>query len=135
MKHGVRALLPLLLFTAACHGESTGPLDVGVHGRYTLRTMNGDPLPATYTEIPNYKLEFMGGIVTLKEDGTFTDSTDIRRTDGGTVRRIMDVATGEWTQVLDTVKLHSSRGERYQMTAGDRKLEQKLGGFILVYRR
>lgn len=120
---------------AACIEDSTGPIEVPVPGRYVLKTMDGSPVPAVFTDITNFRLEFMGGVVTLKDDGTFTDSTDIRRTESGAVRRYTDVAAGTWAQVADTVKLSSTRNERYQMTVNSRELHQTLGARLLIYRK
>ena len=133
MKLAAIFLVPLLL--AGCHGDTAAPGPVSVPGRYTLKTLNGDPVPAVFTETAALRLEFMKGVVTLNDDGTFTDSTELRRTEKQVVRRTIDVAQGSWRQVGDSIKLSSTRGERYSMMIGERSLEQKLGFTILIYRR
>ena len=106
-----------------------------VHGRYVLRTLDDQPVPATYADQPNFKLEFMRGVVVLREDLSFTDSTEIRRTENQIARRTVDVAEGSYTRAGNTINLSSTRGERYSMTFGGRTLTQSLGGVTLTYRK
>jgi hypothetical protein len=77
----------------------------------------------------------MKGVVTLHPNLEFFDSTDIRRTEGTLVRRVMDVAHGTFVQTGAQISLSSTRGERYTMTFDQRTLTQSLAGSVLVYRR
>jgi hypothetical protein len=120
---------------AACQEDNTAPVETTVYGRYVLRTLDGDVVPAVFTDATNFKIEIMKGVVTLNTDHTFTDSTDVRRTEGTLVRRVIDVAAGTFAQNGGVVTFSSTRGERYTMTFADRTLTQNLGGSILVYRR
>ena len=97
--------------------------------------MDGEPVPHVYTEVTNFKLEFVGGSLTLREDNTFSDSTDLRRTENQVAHRVIDVAEGNWVQAGDTLKLNSTRGEHYFMLFSAQSLTQNLGGRILLYRR
>jgi hypothetical protein len=124
-----------VLLLAACQSDSTAPVETTVYGRYVLRTLDGDAVPAVFTDATNFKLEIMKGVVTLNQDHTFTDSTDVRRTEGTLVRRVVDVAAGTFEHNGAVITLSSTRGERYTMTFSDRTLTQNLGGSILVYRR
>ena len=136
-------LLAMLLITTACNDETTGVKD-DRFGRYTLRTMNGRPVPAIQNETANGRLEFLSGALRLNADNTFTDSTEIRVTPmfrgsplpGGEIRHTYDVAWGLHRISGDTVYLSSIRGERYFMVfqaAGS--LRQQLAGTDLQYRR
>src|SRR5262245_27263226 len=102
---------------AACYGETSAPESFTLHGRYTLRTVDDEALPAVMADQPNLRIEFMRGVVTLNQDLSFTDSTEVRRTEGSFVRRVIDVAAGTYTQAGDVVNLSSTRGEHYSMTA------------------
>jgi hypothetical protein len=134
MKRAVM-MIALLLATGACFHDSMAPNPPTIHGRWRLRTMDGEPLPYVYAEVTNFKLEFVSGSLTLREDNTFSDSTDLRRTEYQIARRIIDVAEGNWTQVADTIKLNSTRGEHYFMVFSEQTLKQDLGGKILLYKR
>lgn len=124
-------LFPLL----GCYSDSAAPVPVTVPGRYVLRTLDDQPLPAVYADQPNFRLEFIRGVVTLQKDLSFTDSTEIRRTENQLARRVVDVAEGTYTRDGVNVNLSSTRGERYTMTFGGRTLTQRLGGATLVYHK
>lgn len=120
---------------AGCQVDHTAPEPVSVYGRYTLKTMNGQRVPAVFSSSPNFKIEFMRGMITLHQNQEFYDSTDIRRTEGTLVRRVMDVAQGTFVQNGAVISLSSTRGERYTVTFDQGTLTQNLAGSILVYRR
>ena len=123
---------PLLLI--GCYEEVGGPAPT-IFGRYSLRTVDGEAVPVILTDIPNFKVEIMTGTIFLNADNTFTDSTEIRRTDGQVARIVTDVAHGSFVHNGATIDLNSTRGEHYSMTLADRTLTQNLGGNILLYRR
>ena len=77
-RHG---LVLLLIIATGCYVDGAAPLPETTDGRYTLRTVDDLPLPAIITDIPNFKVEFIRGIVTLEPDMSFTDSTEVRRTE------------------------------------------------------
>jgi hypothetical protein len=128
-------LIALLALSPGCYSDSAAPAPTTVHGRYTLRTLNSEPVPAVFTEQSNLKLEFIRGVITLQPDLTFTDSTEIRRTENALVRRLIDVAEGTYTRDGAVVSLSSSRGEHYEVTFGGHTLTQNLAGVVLLYRR
>ena len=128
-------LFLLLGLSIGCYSDSAAPTPSTVQGRYTLRTLDDRPLPAVFTEVSNLKLEFMRGVITLQPDLTFTDSTEMRRTENALARRIIDVAEGTYTRNGNVISLSSSRGEHYEVTFGGQTLTQDLAGVILIYRR
>ena len=128
------ALLAVTL-TAACFHDSTAPIPGTIHGRWVLKSMDGAPVPQIYAEVSNFRLEIVRGTLVLNEDNTFSDTTDLRRTENQLLRRVIDVAEGTFAQVGDTIKLSSTRGEKYFMIFAEQSLRQNLGGRILLYRR
>ncbi|MGH7467273.1 MAG: hypothetical protein ACRENP_04735 [Longimicrobiales bacterium] len=131
----VGRLFLLLVGLTGCYSDSAAPTATTVHGRYLLRTIDERPIPAVFTEQANLKLEFMRGVITLQADLTFTDSTEIRRTENQLVRRVIDVAEGTYTHNQDVINLRSTRGENYNVSFFGQSLTQNLAGIILVYRR
>jgi hypothetical protein len=131
------------LAVAACGGDSTAPQD-SVYARYTLNTIDGRRVPTIFQETASGRLEFLSGALRLKEDGTFTDSTEIRVTpmfhgeplQGGEVIHRYDVAWGLHRLSGDTVYLSSVRGEQYFMVVqASGSLSQELAAAVLTYRR
>ena len=136
MNRKSQLLLTILgvLLLAGCYEEVGGPSPT-IFGRYSLRTVDGEAVPVILTDIPNFKVEIMTGTIFLNADNTFTDSTEVRRTDGQVARIVTDVAHGSFVRTGDTIDLNSTRGEHYSMTIADRTLTQNLGGNILLYRK
>lgn len=128
--------LAMLLTTLACgddDGISPGPSHVG---RYVLRTINGDPLPAFVTENVVARVEFRGGAVRLNADSTYTDSTHVTFTERTGVREVTDVSRGTYFVRGDSVFFDSTRGELYHMVfLHQTSLRQDLAGSVLIYSR
>jgi len=129
------ALLVTILVSGGCFHDSMAPIPGTLYGRWVLKSMDGAPVPQVYAEVTNFKLEIVRGTLVLNEDNTFSDTTDLRRTENQLLRRVIDVAEGTYTQVADTIKLSSTRGEKYFMIFADQGLKQNLGGKILLYKR
>ena len=128
-------MLVVILAAVGCFHDSTAPIPVSIHGRWLLKSMDGAPVPQVYAEVTNFKVEIVRGTLVLREDNTFADTTDLRRTENQVLRRVIDVAEGTFVQAGDTVKLTSTRGERYFMIFANQSLTQNLGGRILLYKR
>jgi len=69
---------------AACGGDSSTSPGV-VTGSYSLRTINGSPLPYTLIQIGADKIEITADVIILNEGGTFTETTSERTTENGVV--------------------------------------------------
>ncbi|HEY0305980.1 MAG TPA: hypothetical protein VGC44_13500 [Longimicrobiales bacterium] len=128
--------LALLLILPACV-DTTAPQEDHV-GRYTLRRINGAAPPGAVLESSVARLDFLSGILHLRADLSFVDSTRLKVTPlrGGEVQTVTDVAAGTYRISNDTLHLQSTRGEEYHMvrqTAGS--LVQDLSGVILIYRK
>ena len=104
------ALGALTLFGTAC-GDDDDPAGPGsITGTYTLSTINGQGLPRTVYEGDDlgfyYKLEFMSGTLTLNSNGTFTDATTIRETEGDAAPETRTETTnGTYTRNGNTLTL------------------------------
>ena len=135
-KTNFAALIAASLLAPSCVNDAISPTEARL-GRYTLRTINGDVVPALVFENNSARLEFESGALRLNRDNSFTDSTDVFvafRT--GEIRRTTDVAAGIYRFAGDTVYFDSTRGEHYFMVfqiAGS--LTQELAGARLVYRK
>ena len=84
MRRAALVLATVLPLTLGGCGDSTGP-GSAVAGTYTLRSINGDPVPATYDESPDFRDEILSGFVRLNANGTFSASHTQRLTVGTTV--------------------------------------------------
>jgi len=119
---------------AAC-GDSTGPDSDDLVGSYDLITIDGASLPVIVEQIGEDKAEITMGTVTLDEDGTFGDVTELRITEGGVVTTEVVSTQGTWTVSGSTVTFVPNDGSgNYTMTwDGQLRLTQLFQGFTLVY--
>ena len=140
MAHFLRSTLRagvIAVALAACSGDSTGPDTDDLVGTYDLLTIDGASLPVIVDQIGEDKAEITMGTVTLDEDGTFGDATELRITEGGVVTTEVQSTQGTWTVSGSTVTFVPNDGSgNYSMTwNGQLRLTQIFQGFTLVYER
>ena len=116
-------MLALASTMAACSIDSTGP-NGSVEGTYTLRTINGQPLPYTFSS----GLRLTSDRLTLYRDGTYEDVS--LYSDGSS-----DVDDGDYTNYNGALTFYSSRGQVYQGSVSRDVLTQVLNGFTQVFER
>jgi len=121
---------------AAC-SDSTGPDQNELAGSYSLLTIDGASLPVIVDQVGEDKAEVTMGTVTLDEDGTFGDATELRITEGGVVTTEVQATQGTWTVSGSTVTFAPNDGSgNYSMTwNGQLRLTQLFQGFTLVYEK
>ena len=76
-------------------------------GTYTLRTINGSPLPYTLFDFGGDKYEITAGAITLGAGGTWTQSGADRMTEGASVVTSTFTATGTYTLAGTVITLVS----------------------------
>jgi len=108
---------------AACSSDSTGP-NGSVAGTYTLRTIDGQPLPYTFSG----GLRLMSDELTLMSDGTYEDVS--RYSDGTSF-----VDEGDYTSYNGAVTFYSTSGDTYQGSVSRDVLTQILNGYTQVFQR
>jgi Lipocalin-like domain len=72
-----------VLFAGCDSDDSTGPTQSSVAGTWNLTTVNGSPLPFTIQVTP--KIEVLSDQLVVSANGTFTESTQTRTTNGTAV--------------------------------------------------
>ena len=74
-------LLAGALVFGACGGggDPVGPSLESI-GTYTLSTVNGQPLPALIFQDATRKVEILSDVVTLRENGTWSETASLRTT-------------------------------------------------------
>jgi hypothetical protein len=117
------AMLALAATMAACNSDSTGP-NGSVAGTYELRTINGQPLPYTFSS----GLRLISDDLTLFSDGTYEDVS--LYSDGST-----DVDEGDYTDYNGALTFYSTTGFVYQGSVTRDVLTTVLNGFTQVFER
>lgn len=124
----------VLAFVAACGGDGgSGPNTEHV-GTYTLQTINGAALPFLL-QSGTTRIEVTGGRVSLNADGTFSDITDLRVTQGTTVATTQEGTLGAYQRSGNNITLVPASGGSYSMAYSGNTLTQVESGATLVYRR
>lgn len=109
---------------AACSLDSTGP-NGSVAGNYSLRTIDGIPLPYTFSG----GLRLMSDDLTLMSDGTYQD---VSRYDDGT----SFVDEGDYTSTNGAITFYSSTtGDTFQGSVSGDVLTQLYNNYTQVFER
>lgn len=132
-----------LLFAAfvvagACKDSTPPPPPDPMIGDYVLRAIDGNPPPQIVQEDTSARYSILYGIVRLKSDKSFVDSTDVQVVySSGQVDNSSDVAHGSWAVRNDTLFLAPVGSDSYSMrvTVHGLELTQDFGGIALVYRK
>ena len=131
----MRRFVALLAFAAlaACGGDSsTSP--ASVTGSYTLRTVNGTPLPYTLIQLGNFKYEITSDVITLNDGGTFTESGADRTTEeDGTVTTSTITDAGTYTLAGTAITLNSPDSGSINGSVSDGTLTLTGEGVVAVY--
>jgi hypothetical protein len=108
---------------AACSMDSTGP-NGSVAGSYTLRTINGQSLPYTFSG----GLRLTSDDLTLLSNGTYQDVS--RYSDGTSF-----VDDGDYSNNNGAITFYSSTGQTYQGSVSGDVLTQILNNYTQVFER
>jgi hypothetical protein len=135
---GAFAVLGALVVVAGC-GDGGTSADDGIAGTYSLRSVNGTPLPFETYEDAEVREDIVSGVVELRTSGRFTDRTvfHLEQPPGSApavdtllIRGTYDVTDGVVTFTEE------GTGEEYTMVRTGRALVQtgSLYGRSVAYR-
>ncbi len=106
-------VLALALSTASCGDLLTG-IGGSVQGTYTLRSIDGERLPATIVYVsPSNYVEMLEGSLRLGNDGSFIDHSTTRDVRNGQGRVESTTSSGRWSQSGDEILLTDPDDPRY----------------------
>ena len=102
MRTGLWGLI--VAFSAACLGEGlTGSSTIT--GDYTLRSINGSPLPYTISGSGANRTEIVGEVITLYQGGTYARSRDSRIVVDGQMTSESSAEAGSYTLLGTSVTM------------------------------
>ena len=91
----VGAVLMMVVVSARCSEEATGVSSI--NGAWTLRTVNGAPLPHTMSSGSGGTTELVEDVLTLYVGGTWSGVTRVRTSSGGQVTTEPRTSAGSYT--------------------------------------
>lgn len=133
-----KLVLAALVAAVAAFGcrETTAPAPAGPAGEYALRTIDGNPPPQIVFTNAEATISFVGGLVLLRANGTYVDSTEVEIVTATTVARQHDVGRGTYRVSNDSVYFKGeTTATEYAMVRNGAELVQQFDGIELVYRR
>lgn len=124
----------LIAVAGACGGDGNGITDVAsVAGTYSLKTVNGAPLPFVFFDEGGYKLEVTAASYTLSSAGTFSNTATIRETENGAVFTSTETITGTYTVSGASVTFIGSDGESVTGSISGNTLQFSEDGVTAVF--
>jgi len=122
---------------AACGGESpTAPSGPAVSGSWTMRTVNGTPLPVSLILADGTQIIARSSVLTLTGDRSGTYQEVITFSFTATPNLTSAVSeTGTWTVAGNIISFATSDGDHYTGTVTGNTLTEVVGGFAQVYSR
>lgn len=122
--------------TAACGDDDPSGPSGGVQGTYTLRTIDGDPLPAVAFSDGDFQEEITSGSITLSAGSACTTRIAFRELQGGTV---VDSGTEEssctYTVSGSTLTVDFGDGDVETATIGGDTITFTSEGSVWVFRK
>jgi hypothetical protein len=130
----MRRLANALAFATlvACGADSTGPRIEALEGSYSLKTVNGQPLPVTL-QGDGFTIKLTSDVMTFAANGTWTEAFVFQRTVGTTTTDETESDAGSWTRIGNTISLQSPEIGAFQGTLLNGSLTFNDPGFVQVY--
>ena len=133
-----RLLVTLALAATAlgCAGDTTTTPQISeIAGSYSLSTVNGSILPFTYAVSGADKAEVLDDVITLTEDGRWTEVWHDRYTMNGVVSTEEMSDEGAFTRAGNRITLTSSFGGSIAAELAEGRITMSGNGFSLIYAR
>ena len=129
--------LAVLLPLAACSDDGTGPDENGIHGTYTLRTIDGGNLPFTLRDDNVERVEVTEGEIVLRSDGTFTDDLAYRITPfGGAGGPDIESLAGRFIHNVGSITFQPDGFGPYDLAiVASGTLRSRVGSYTLIYEK
>ena len=104
-------------------------------GSYSLRTVNGSPIPYTVIQIGADKYEIVSDVVTINEGGTWSETGTDRTTQNGQVTNGTITDNGTYTLNGTAITLVSTQSGTVNGAVGAGTLTITAEGVVLVYQK
>lgn len=124
------AVLAFLVVLAAC-SDSTAPSG-SVVGSYQLKTINGNPLPYSFSAYGGSSAVLQSDMLTLNSDGTYTDVGQYSSAQGNT----SITENGTWTNNNGSITFDDQTdGIEYQGSVSGTVLTEIVDNYTEVYQK
>lgn len=125
----------ILVFVAACGGSESPTTPATIAGTYTLRTVNGSPLPFLVSGGGATKSEIVDGTLTVNDGGGWAESGHLRNTVNGTVTTSASnfVGSGYYTLSGTAITLSGPGAGPFSGSVSSGALSVAVRGYLYGY--
>ena len=127
--------IALAFVTTGCSKKDSPTSPATIAGTYTLRTINGSPLPYTLVLAGMDKVELLDDAITLTDAGTFTRLGHFRTTFSGVVTTTPITDAGSYVRTGTAITFTSPQNGSVSGTVDNGTLTLNDEGLVGVYRR
>lgn len=129
------AVVAIAAICAGCGGDGmTGSSTVT--GAYTLRTVNGAPLPYTQSSSGTTKTEILDNTISLHQGGTYSEEAHTRTTSGTQVTTQTITEAGSYSFFGNSITLQSGSSSHSRLlTVEGNTMTHVEAGVAFVYRK
>ena len=122
-----------LAITVACGGDGiTDPASVSLAGTYSLKTVNGSPLPFTVSDATG-SATLTSDVMTVADAGTWTEHYTFRLTVNGTTTNESGDTSGTWSRSGTSVTFKADGGTAYTGTFNGSGFTLNDGDHVYVF--
>ena len=119
---------------AACASDSTNPNNDAVEGVYSLRTVNGQPLPYTVQQ-NGTTIVLTSDVLTVSEDGSWNETIAYRLTQNSQTTNEADADAGSWSRSGSVISFNSNSVGPFSGTYAKGTVTFDDPGFVAVFKR
>jgi hypothetical protein len=98
LPNAIIAVLACFLASGACSDSTVSGPYGDIAGTYALQTVNGAPLPYTFSDQSTSTVELTSASITLKADGSFSTQTTLHTTSGTTSYSNVHPSSGNFSR-------------------------------------
>ena len=127
--------IALAFVTTGCSKKDSPTSPATIAGTYTLRTINGSPLPYVVLVVGADKVEAVDDAITLSDAGTWTEFGHVRTTISGVATTTTINDAGSYVRTGTAITLTSPQSGPLSGTVDNGTLTLSDQGLVGVYRK
>ena len=128
------AVLALATLAACGSDSSINPNNDAVEGVYSLRTVNGQPLPYTVQQ-NGTTIVLTSDVLTVSNDGSWNETIAYRLSQNGQTTNEADADAGSWSRSGDIMTFTSTAVGNFSGTYSKGTVTFDDPGFVAVFKR
>jgi hypothetical protein len=126
----------LVLLVAGCAGMDITAPSVSLAGNYSLKAINGLPLPFTSLDNGSERDVLVADVLTMNSDGSYRDVGTYQVTTNSGVQMLQQAEVGTYSNINGSITFNDqTQGEVYQGSLSGSVLTEIVVGLTEVYQK